>query len=467
MQKVDMSEQTKNPIRWILPILVVGILVGGYVSRGSWRPKVEAWFDSTQTADADPHAGHDHSVNPFDDHPHDDETTLVLSEEAQQNIGLKTIQVSLQSFDQTIQVPAIVVEEPGKSLIQVTAPLGGQVTKIHVVRGQAITPGTPLFDLRLTHEELVKAQSDFLQAAEELDVVKAEIKRLKSASIPGAIAGKTIRVREYEQQKLEAAINAQSQSLVLHGLSKEQVDGIIRSRKLLQGLTVFAPQVLKDTNSNAQDNPLHIHSMDVNPGQYVQAGGRLCVIADHHRLLIEGNVFEEDTEHLTNAANKKWLISASNITGSKKSTVLNNLSIYYLSDVIEHESRAFHFYVQLPNKIVRDEQDSFGNRFVSWKYKPGQRMELRVPIERWKNRIVLPVDAVARDGANAFIFEKHGTHFDRKPVHVEYRGQDKIVIANDKKLVGKTIAASGARLMLLELKNKSAGPIDPHAGHSH
>ena len=77
-------------------------------------------------------------------------------------------------------------------------------------------------------------------------MIKREIKRLTSIKLPGAIAGKTVREREYEQQKLEAIINAQRQSLELHGLSREQVDRIVSERKLLQGITVVAPPLPPD-----------------------------------------------------------------------------------------------------------------------------------------------------------------------------------------------------------------------------
>ena len=54
----------------------------------------------------------------------------------------------------------------------------------------------------------------------------------------------------------------------------------------------------------------------------------------------------------------------------------------------------------LPNALLRDMTSDDGHRFISWRYKPGQRVQLTVPVEQWKERIVLPVDAVAH--AEAF-----------------------------------------------------------------
>ena len=84
------------------------------------------------------------------------------------------------------------------------------------------------------------------------------------------------------------------------------------------------------------------------------------------------------------------------------------------------ESRAFHFYLRLPNAVVMDQQVD-GNRFIEWRYKPGQRLELRITRERWEDRIVLPIDAIVDEGAETFVYRQDGKSFKQTPVHVEYR----------------------------------------------
>jgi len=95
-------------------------------------------------------------------------------------------------------------------------------------------------------------------------------------------------------------------------------------------------------------------------------------------------------------------------------------------------------------------------------------MQLRVPVEQWPGRIVLPVDAVAREGAETFVFLENGDHFDRRPIHVEHQDQLWVVVANDGSLFpGDTVALTGAHQMQVALKNKAGGGVDPHAGHNH
>jgi hypothetical protein len=132
------------------------------------------------------------------------------------------------------------------------------------------------------------------------------------------------------------------------------------------------------------------------------------------------------------------------------------------------QSRTLPFYVRLPNQLTRDVPSPNGLRFIEWKYRPGQRLQLRVPVEEWQQQIVFPVDAIAQEGAEAFVFQQNGNHFDRVPVHVIYRDQAYAVIKNDGSVFpGDIVAQRGAHQLQMALKNKSGGGADPHAGHNH
>lgn len=171
-------------------------------------------------------ADHDDHEADHDDHEHDEATAIKLSRQAQGNIGLRMTQVALRSFERTITVPGIVVERPGWSVLDVTAPMTGVVTRVYPLQGEAVEPGQPLFDIRLTHEDLLQTQTEYLRTLEELDVIGREVARLDKVYADGVIAGKTLLERKYEQQKQQARLRVQRQALLLHGLSEDQVDGI-------------------------------------------------------------------------------------------------------------------------------------------------------------------------------------------------------------------------------------------------
>ena len=432
---------------------------------------------ATKPAAADEHdhegeAGDEHDHAAESDHKHVEASAVKLSRTAEENVGVRMAEVKLGSFERTIAVPAMVIERPGRSAVQVAAPLTGAVTRIWPLQGETVAPGQPLFDLRLTHEEVVEGQAQYLRTAEELDVVHREIERLERVAADGAIAGKTLLERKYELQKLEGVFRAQRQGLLLHGLSPAQVDEIVAKRALVGSMTVCAPREDEDPEpgSDSAERPrlFQLEELKVVKGQHVKAGDPLCVLADHSRLYIEGKTFAQDMPVLEKAAAQDWRLTAVVETADEKRLNVPGLPIVYLANRVEAESRAFLFYVELPNRLLRTATRPDGHRFASWQFKPGQRVELMIPVERWTDRIVLPLAAVVQDGAEAYVFERNEGHFDRRSVRVAYRDQYSAVIADDGTLTpGKEVIVSGAYQVHLEMKKKSGGAPDPHAGHNH
>jgi multidrug efflux pump subunit AcrA (membrane-fusion protein) len=359
------------------------------------------------------------------------------------------------------------VERPARSVIEVTAPMTGVVTRIYPIEGEAVAPGQKLFDLRLTHEELVQSQADLLKAAEELDVIAREIKRIEDLIKDQALPGKQLLERQYEQQKQQAAMRANRQALLLHGLTNDQIDAILKERKLLQQLTVVVPATTEEGGMVPEGAIFQVQNLKVAQGQHVNAGDTLAVLGDHAGLYIEGEAFERDTEAVNRAAERQWPVSAILDTDGGTPVVISELRVLYLAAQVNAESRTLDFYVTLPNEKIRDTKVD-GHRFVAWRYRPGQRVQLQIPVETLPDRIVLPADAVAQEGVESYVFTPDGDHFDRRSVHVEYRDPLWVVIANDGSLFpDELVAVSGAQQLQLALKNKSGGGIDPHAGHSH
>jgi len=454
-------------IAWSLAaILIVVGVVAAAVWREHWWPEPAA---SSTAANGQPGSknGHDHGHD--HDHAHNAANSIELSPWALRNINYEPVTVQLSDYARTVTLPAIVVERPGLSQIQVTAPLSGVVTRINVVAGMAVEPGSPLFEIRLMHEELVSAQREFLRTAESLDVIRREIARLESAG-EGVVAGRRVLEQDYERQKLEASLLAERQALLLHGLSETQVDQILRTRQLLRSLTVSALDHEHEGESGAcaEEHLFHVQQLSVVQGQHVEAGETLCILADHCELYIEGHAYEDDAEALRAAVRDRIPISAVLLTGDQRSDVIENLHVMYLADQIDASSRAFRFYIPLSNEVLLDRTTPGGVRFIEWRFKPGQRMELRVPVQRWTKQIVLPVDAVVEDGAETYVYQRNGDHFDRVPVHVIYRDRQAVVVANDGAIFpGDVLAGRGAYQMHLALKNQAGGGIDPHAGHNH
>ena len=204
----------------------------------------------------------------------------------------------------------MVVERPGRSNIQVAAPLTGVVTRVWPLQGETVTPGQPLFDLRLTHEEVVEAQAEFLKTAEELDVVQREIDRLEKVAADGVISGKTLLERKYEQQKLQGLPALAAPATLAARTLAQQVDDILAKRTLLSDLTITVPDQPSEAAQDAAARLLQVQELKVEKGQHVKAGDPLCVLADHSKLYIQGKAFEQDAPVLDKAANNDWRVTA-------------------------------------------------------------------------------------------------------------------------------------------------------------
>ncbi len=477
-----MDMATTLPTRRLAPRLIpLAILIAlgalATATSSAWMPLLTSAVKALANRTAAPADEHDHAAHGaatgetgHDEHghasAHADPNHLDLSPQAQRNIGLSIGPVALQSYQKVITIPGIVAERPGRTSSIVAAPLTGVITHITAVEGEAVTPGQKLFEIRLTHEEIVQAQGEFLKSVVELDVTQREVKRLQELEADGAIAGRLLLERKYEQERQQAVFQAQREALLLHGLSTEQVDAISRYRKLLQGLTVSAP-IGEDDTTGAEAPVWQIQELHVTPGQHVDAGDALAVLSDYRVLFIEGKAFEQDASQINAAVANGSPITALIQSSDGEPEQIKGLKIAYTSGRLDSDSRTFHFYVTLPNRVVRDKTDD-GHRFIDWQFKPGQRVDLLVPVETWNDRLVLPVDAVAREGAESYVFQASGNSFLRRPVHEEFRDQLSVVVANDGSIFpGDQIALSGAQQMQIAVKNKSGGAIDPHAGHHH
>ena len=169
--------------RWILGVAIVALIVIGFATRSIWWEPGQNWVRATITGnrkvsslDSHDHGsagGEDAHAHEGHDRGHDDATSLKLSAQAQGNIGLtpEYLQpIKLETFRRTITVPGIIVDRPGRTRVEISTPMAGVITHVHAVQGEAVKPGTLLFELRITAEELVSTQTDLLKSVGDLDV---------------------------------------------------------------------------------------------------------------------------------------------------------------------------------------------------------------------------------------------------------------------------------------------------------
>ena len=529
-----MQSSYSRYMRWLLALSAITLIVyaGGFLHgrfSSGWGPFEQLLATSEEVPADHDHSLHDHGLHDHashgldahieepatatDPHAHEDEhahsgaNSLMVSETARKNLGLtdEYLQpIELRSFTRTLSVPSIIVDSPGRTRLPVSAPMTGIVTHVHAVPGEAIKPGDLILEMRLTHEDLVTAQKEYLQTLGDRDIELKQIARIEGLANAGALSNKTLVDRQFTRDKLESHLSAQREALRLHGLSDGQIASIDKNRRLLTEIQIVAPHPddhseaelhlsLQKSPALSQDqqttepkstepNPFRVASahsakddshllvlqeLHAQKGHIVNAGDPLCVLADYKELMIEGQAFETEASIIIKAKLANWPIAA--LIGENSEAIrIENLQLSRVDNEIDPATRTLKFYVSLKNDLIEEKPTADGQRHVTWKYRTGQRLQLLLPVEQWTEQIVLPIDAVVREGIESFLFQENGDNFERISVHELYRDQTQVVIDNDGTIYpGDVVALRGAYQMQMALKNQAGGGIDPHAGHNH
>jgi hypothetical protein len=199
-------------------------------------------------------------------------------------------------------------------------------------------------------------------------VVKREVERLEDVTKSGAVAGKRLLEREYEQQKIEAALRADKQALILHGLTEEQVKSIEESRQLLSEIVIPAPAARGCTSKDEHEEFLQVARLNVKQGDHVDVGTTLATLTDHCQLYVEGKAFEQDAPALHKVADEGVPVTALIQANGSGTQEVDGLQILYVENEVELDSRAQKFYVRLPNELLRNQKTEDGHRFIGWRY---------------------------------------------------------------------------------------------------
>ncbi len=401
--------------------VLTSIFAAGAAAGLYFYPQVAA--DRHDHADDHPHGGEaEHVAN---GHAHEDEEDhIALTEQAFANLGLQMAPVTVGDYWQTLLVPARVVEIPGRSDLSVSAPVTGVIEDVQILPGQSLNSSTPLFVIRLTDETLIDAQSKLLETMTRQEVAQKEIDRLAPLIDSGVVAGSRNRELEYELKQLRAQESTLLQELRSRGLPQPMIDELLQNRELASILTVFPPSFIRpdDAASSQSSSGFSVEQLMVHPGKSVTRGQALCTVAFHSKLYLEGTAFEDDLPVLNRIAENDWEVLVETHGEPEPDAEPLGLQLLRIDNHVDEATQTVKFFVELPNEVavVRQANDRL---YEQWRFRPGQRLHVRLPVERWENQLMLPVDAVVVDGPNVFVFAEHH-HDDDDHAHDDHEDQD-------------------------------------------
>ena len=471
--------------RFVAPVVAVAVLSGAgfaaYRTHDRWMPyvvpsKAENKAEETKKADGGLE-GHDHG-------PAKEE--VKLSPQAQQNLGIDADTPTPREYWRTILIPGIVVDRPGESDRGVTSKVAGVITEIRAKPGDTVKAGEPLFTLQLVSEFLQGTQADLAKAAGELRIAADKRTITQNLVDKGVQSGISLIEDDNQVKRFTTQVQAYRRQLGVFGLSPEQINviekGGVVTEVVIAAPMRAAPAPAVPSSSLIDPSPkellYEVQELKVTLGEQVQAGQSLAVLANHQKLYVEGRAFKSEADALATAIEKKIPIRAE-FADEKPGAwqAQEPLRIHHLANQVDTATRTFAFYLPLDNHPRMIEQD--GKTHFVWRYRPGQRVRLRMPVEKLvtlasdgKTELlpfVFPAGAVVREGAETYLFVQDGNMFVRKPVRVLYEDRNESVVANDGSISDSDfVVRSPAAAINRALKAASAGgATDPHAGHNH
>jgi cobalt-zinc-cadmium efflux system membrane fusion protein len=450
-------------LRWMFVVgLIGGLAAVTAITHDRWWPLVMPLFDRSPTSTRDDSAG------PGKDFDHGPDTApsvsdvLELTPQARRNLGLVSRPARLGNHWLRILVPGEITDRPGVSDRGVTSPVVGIVTGIHGFPGDTIRPGERLFTLRLLSEYVQNAQAELFKTVREIELEQE--KRVRLAQIgEGTIAGARLIEIDQQLRRLQAAVTSLRQDLLVRGLTPEQIANV-EAGSFVSTVEITAPSDPQLT-AGRPDGSYEVQELKVQPGMQVQAGQVLGVLSDHRLLSIVGHAFKREASALERAARAGWPVEVEFAEDDAVSwpPLPQSFTIRHLANMIDPESRTFDFFIPFENQSRSYEQA--GRSFVVWRFRPGQRVRLHVPIEELEDVIVLPSGAVVRDGPEAYVFRQNGDLFNRLPVHVLHEDRLHVVLANDGSVAPGWYLAQNAAASLnrvLEAQSASGTPVGVH-----
>ncbi len=314
-----------------------------------------------------------------------------------QNMGVQTTPVTRGPLHVTIRAVGLFkLPEPG--LHDVSLKIGGWIDKLYADQeGMHISKGEPLFalyspDLQVAAQELISA-------------VRAQ----RSLSRDGNPA---------LWNESESLLASARRKLRLWEMDEQEIDAIAKADRPPRDIVFRSPATG------------HLESKMIVQGAAVQPGMKLLSIADHTRIWLDAEVYEEQISLVKLGEPVKATLDA--VPGK---TFTGTVSFIYPH--VEHATRTL---------TVRSTFDN-----PDFELKPGMYADANVVAEPITDAIRVPQEAVIDTGTKQIAFVAEGSgHFAPRTVRMWIRADDDQWQVVEGLAVGETVVTSGQFLMDVE-----------------
>ena len=405
---------------------------------------------------------------------------LELGPQARRNLELVAKPAQTVDYWRSVTIPGVIDDRPGVSDRGVTAPAVGAIAKLHVYPGDTVRAGERLVSIQLFSEYLQSTQTQLFKANQEIALLEKELARLSDVASSGAIANSRLIDLRNDIQRQATLVKAARQELLTRGLTPPQIDRVAEGEFSSLISVVAPPPRMPATKREiqpqgpasqagdvfgdqpAEDIAYEVQSLAIELGQTVQAGQLIADLANHRSLYVVGHAFKREAGFLERAAleSRPVEVEFADENAERWPPLEQTFEIRHLSNSIDPDSRTFDFFIPLSNQSRTYEKE--GETFLVWRFRPGQRTRIHVPVEQLKEVFVLPAEAVAKEGPTAYVYRQNGDLFQQIAVHVLHEDRRHVVIANDGSITpGTYLAQNSAASLRRVLKAQSASGEQP------
>jgi RND family efflux transporter MFP subunit len=195
-----------------------------------------------------------------------------MTPEQAASVGIEVAPLRATPASRGAGFPARVTIPPNQISV-VAVPIAARIESIDVVDDQVVEPGAVL--ARLNSPALIRAQSEFLQAANQERFLQETLNREQSLSSDRTVSLKQMQATRNEYSQATATVAERRQMLRDYGMSADAIERLVSTRDFDSKTAIVAP-----VGGTVID-------LSVSPGQRVEAQTPLLKIARLTPLWIE------------------------------------------------------------------------------------------------------------------------------------------------------------------------------------
>jgi len=320
-----------------------------------------------------------------------------------QNMGVQTAIVARGPLHKTIRTVGVFkLPEPG--LHDISLKVGGWIDTLYADQeGKHVHLGEPLF--AVYSQELQVAEQELISA-------------VQSQRSLGTDPSPQLR------KQAENMIVSARRKLELWDVDRQEIDAIAKADRAPRDVVFHSPATG------------HVEDKMIVQGSAIQPGMKLMRIADHTKMWLDAEVYEEQIPLVKMDQGVEATLDA--IPGK---TFAGTVTFIYPH--VDHMTRTL---------MVRATFDS-----PDFELKPGMYADVNVITEPVPDAVQVPREAVIDTGTKQIVFVAEGDgHFSPRPVRMGIRGDDDRLQIVEGLAVGETVVTSGQFLMDVESRTNEA-----------